>query len=124
MVNYVSTETSAYDNLIAGPSDVIKEECAVALGQGVLAAGAVLGLVTATAKYALCAKGASDGSETAVGILAEDINATSVEVTSMMITAGEVNENALSFGADTDADDVRNDLRAQGIILRNTEDID
>ena len=49
-------------------------------GSGVLLAGAVLGQVTATKKYAPYAPAASDGTQTAVAVLFEGCDATSADV--------------------------------------------
>ncbi len=127
-MSLVSTETVAMDNLIAGPSDVIKQAVVVAAGEGVLTRGAVLGKCTsgpATGKYKHVDSTASDGSQNPDAILLEaSIDATSADVTASVLVAGEVNENELTFGGYDTADDHRAALRDKGIILRASVDID
>lgn len=82
--------------------------------------------VTAAAgsgKYALVDKTATDGSAVAAGILAEAVTATA-DVTTAMITAGEVNGTQLAFANGTVLADVADALRALGIIVRTGVDID
>lgn len=55
----------------------------VASGSGILLAGAVLGKITASGKYAPYAPAASDGSETAAAILYEGCDATDADVERM-----------------------------------------
>lgn len=74
-------------------------------------------------KKVLLDKDAVDGSAAPVGVLAEDITATA-DVTTAMITRGELNENSLSFVAGTDVDDVRAALQALGIVLRDSPTVE
>lgn len=75
-------------------------------------------------KYVLIDKTAVDGSAIARGVLAEDAASASADVTTAMITKGEVNSTVLSFTAGTVAADVTDDLRALGIVLRASQDQD
>lgn len=53
----------------------------IASGAGVLDVGTVLGKISVGGKYKAYANGNSDGSEVAVGILTERVDATSADVT-------------------------------------------
>ena len=80
-----------------------RDTVTVASGQGELAAGAVLGKITASGKYALTTVAAVDGSETAVAVLLAAVDATSADVSAAVIARdAEVNGNLLSYGADVD----------------------
>ena len=86
-------------------------------GQNV-ARGAVLGQITASGKYTLSASASVDGSEDPRAVLAVDVDATGGDTEGQVIVHGEVNENALVFGTDHDADSVREPLRALGIFVK------
>lgn len=57
------------EEILASTSRFLQKGVTLAGGQGVLAAGTMLGRVTATKKYKAYANGASDGTEVARGIL-------------------------------------------------------
>lgn len=63
-------------------------------------------------KYALVDKAAINGSGVAAGILAEDADARSADVTTIMYHTGQFNKAALSFAADNTWADHEADLRA------------
>ncbi len=56
----------------------------IASGSGNLSAGTVLGKITATGKYGPYDDSATDGRQTAVGILGEDVDASSGDVGTFM----------------------------------------
>lgn len=74
----------------------------VASGTDVLAGGTVLGKVTATGKYTAYDGGASDGTETATGILLNRIDPTNGDELGSMLIMGVVRSGSL-FGLDADA---------------------
>ena len=55
------------------------------------------------------------------GILAEDVDASGGDITSVVYTAGEFNENALDFGS-SDLATAADDLRAKGIFIRMAQE--
>ena len=75
----------------------------IASGAGIIAAGTVLGKVTATGKYVASAVGASDGSQTAaaINIYGADASASDVTVSAILRDA-EVNGKCLTYHADRD----------------------
>lgn len=67
-----------------------------------LEAGAVVGRITASGKLKIYDNGASDGSETAVGILYADVNASGGDVTKVRVLKrgpAVVNGNDLGWGS-------------------------
>lgn len=67
-----------------------------------LAAGVVVGKITASGKYTTYANGASDGSEVAAGIMYAAVNASGGDVTNARILVrgpAVVNANDLGWGA-------------------------
>jgi hypothetical protein len=100
--------------------DIVLMPFKVAAGQQI-AAGTVLGFVSATgyAKTSLAAAG--DGSEIPRAVAMEDIDTTGDQSgaprTFSLIVEGTLNESALVFGTGHTADTVRIPLRDRGIYL-------
>lgn len=91
-----------------------RERIVIASGEGVLKAGTVLGKL-AGGKYAAYDNAAADGSQTAVGILYDGVDATSADANGVLIARhAEVVKAALT-GLDTAAEV---DLAALQIIFR------
>jgi hypothetical protein len=112
-------------------SDVVKTEGAnrysrdedtIASGSGVLQCGAVLGKVTSTGKLKPLAPGASDGTQTAVKVLLESVDATSADVRAVTLARhAEVVLQTLVFAGGVTAPQqaaARAALETQGIIAR------
>jgi len=101
--------------------------------QGVLAAGSVLGTVTASGKLKLTAIGNGDGSETARFVLLKETDTGSADVTDQeVLKAGVVNGGKLIFGStDTLATLVAatglshdDSLKANGIVAVTGSDLE
>ncbi|TPE47233.1 head decoration protein [Amaricoccus solimangrovi] len=97
-----------------------REEITVASGAD-LTVGAVLGIVTASGKYALSAPGASDGSETPVAVLVTTAAAASADARAVaLVREAKLNRSALIFHSSIDTVGERNAavtaLRAVGIV--------
>jgi hypothetical protein len=102
-------------------------------GQGTLAVGSVLGVITASQKLKLCAIANGDGSEVARFILMKETDTSSGDVTDQdVLKAGVVNGNKLTFGGtDTIASVVAasglshdENLKANGIIAVMGSDLE
>lgn len=65
-----------------------RDSITIASGVGILDRNTVLGKVTATGKWKILAPGASDGTQTAAGILLAPVDATSADVTAIALTRG------------------------------------
>lgn len=112
-----------YDDLIAGDNvgPVTDGRITVVSGAGVLVRGTLLGKITTGGKYQTSLSGASDGSQTPVAILANDVDASAADVTNVLVyTSGEFNERAITFGAGHTAASTRDALRARGIHLKDS----
>ena len=68
-------------SLIADDLDLQHRQIIVLSGQGVLLRGTVVGVVTASGKAIKSVRTAVDGSQTPTGVLSDDIDATSADVT-------------------------------------------
>lgn len=102
-----------------------REVITVAAGAGVLAAGSVMGEVTATSKYLISAKGAADGSQNANAVILYPVDATTADVQVAAIVRGPavLNGNTLTYAADrttaVDKAAANTGLLAAGIVVRN-----
>jgi hypothetical protein len=75
-----------------------REEGVIASGAGLLKSGTVLGKITATGKYKAFTAGASDGTQTAAGILMQDCDATSKDVKrTILVREAEVQRAEILF---------------------------
>lgn len=97
-----------------GPGAISLDKVTIKSGQN-LAAGTVLGKITASGLMTAYNNAANDGSEVAVGILYSAVDATSADTVGVAVTRiAEVDGNALT-GLDADA---TADLAARNIIVR------
>lgn len=116
---YESVGTFQPDRLIANDLPLVTRSIVVASGQN-LARGTLLGRITASGKYGISATAASDGSQTGVAILAEDVDASDGDVTSLAYEAGSFNSGAMTFGTGHTAASVEASLRVLGIFLKTS----
>lgn len=80
-----------------------REAIVIAAGAGIIAAGTVLGKVTATSKYVASAAGATDGSQTPAAIAIHGADASGADVTvSAIVRDAEVNGKCLTYHPDRD----------------------
>ena len=93
----IYAETYVPDQLIAGNAKLVSAPVTFVSGQ-VLARGSVVGVITASGKYALSLSASSDGSQTPVAIVADAVDASAGDVTGGVYLAGEFNANALTLG--------------------------
>ena len=100
-----------------------RDTITIASGAGIIAAGTVLGKVTATGKYVASAVGASDGSEVpaAINIYGADASTAGANV-SAIVRDAEVNGHCLVYHADRDQPAEKaaalDALKSLGIIVR------
>jgi len=80
--------------------DYTRETITVASGAGLLAAGTVLGKITASGSYAAHDPAAVDGTETAVAVLWGKVDASAADVPAVALVRGPaiVNRHDLVFG--------------------------
>jgi len=108
------------DNLIAGnEANISMKAVTVLTGQGILARGSILGIITVGGKAKLADKAAVDGSQTAKFILADAIDTTTADVVAQCYQSGQFNRGALVFAAGNTAADHEDSLRDYGILLKD-----
>lgn len=88
----------------AGDSDIITNNFTIATAAGSLAAGTVLGRITASGKLIKSAIGAGDGSAVPVGILCEAVDASGGDKVASIYVAGEFALDFLVFDATYNTD--------------------
>lgn len=108
-----------HDHLIAGEFPRFAEMAFV--GGGLLNRGAVLGRVSVDGRYLLSTTSATDGSQVAQVILAQDIDATTSDVEAVVYLTGEFNELVLTFGEGHTPQSVHDSLRDNSIFLRQNQ---
>jgi len=105
-----------------GEGSISRDAIVVASGKGILEAGAVLGKITASGKYAAYNNAAADGTQTAVGVLYAKVDATSADASAVAITRlAEVKNDLLVYLSGQDAaskTDAIADLKLVNIIAR------
>lgn len=90
------------------------------------ALGAVLGKLTADGKYTLSPASAADGSETAVAVLLEAVDATAADQTGLIAARGPVIVSKAQLAFDASVDQTaeiaakHGQLAAAGIVVRET----
>lgn len=94
------TGTSTIDNLFAGTFPEKTLPVTLLLSATTYKRGMVLGIVTASGKYALVDSTAEDGSESPVAVLLDtpDIDASAADKPGTVALTGDFNSDALIFG--------------------------
>lgn len=118
---YETVEEFNYDELIYDTKiPITTKGITLKTGQGVLARGTVLGIVTATGQAVAVDSAAADGSEVADCILTDDIDTNVAEpVIYTGYASGRFNRQALLFGGTDTADKHEQRLRELGIYLKD-----
>ena len=103
--------------------DYTRDTVTIASGAGKLEAGTVLGKLSSGGKYTPLSPGASNGSQTAAGILWASVNATSEDATGVILLRGPaiVNRSEVLFASTATEAQVASAstaLAALGILLR------
>lgn len=83
------------DQLIAGTLQLVTDSGIIT--GGTYKRGTVLGMVTASGKYKLSVKTATDGSETPVAILVDNVDASTADQNGGLYLMGEFNQNHIIF---------------------------
>lgn len=97
------TESLSVTQWVVGDMPVTTSNETLVSGQN-LAAKTVLGRITASGKLAIHNPGASDGSQTAIGILVNDVNASGGDKDCTVYTSGEFNIDLAIFHASVTTD--------------------
>lgn len=114
----IAAEVYVPDQLIAGIVPLVTDNVTIVSGSGVIKRGTVLGKITASGKYTTSLTAAADGSQTAVAIAADTVDATSADQIVGVYLSGEFNSNALTLGTGWTVATVTAALRSLGIFIK------
>ncbi len=98
----MTTETlgARANNFLLGDLGQISYDDAIVASGNNLAAGTVVGMITASSKLKAYTPGASDGTQNAYGVLVDNVDATSADQKAVCVTRmAEVQINLLQWGA-------------------------
>lgn len=114
------TQGAAYDpnGIVTRTDRQFATTATIASGQN-LAAGTVLGQVTADGKFIESDSGAVDGSEAPRAVLLEACDATGGDKSALIALAGDFNASRLTFGGAHTAASARVNLAAVGVFLHD-----
>lgn len=113
-----SSAAPAMDALHSGEFPISTKEVVITSGTA-LTRGAVMGRITTGGKFVLSASAASDGSQTPVAILLQDVAAAGADRAGVVAFTGEFNPAKLNFGAGHSIATVEWPLRQVGIFLKS-----
>ena len=106
------------DQLIAGTLQLVTDSGIIT--GGTYKRGTVLGMVTASGKYKLSVKTATDGSETPVAILVDNVNASTADQNGGLYLMGEFNQNYIIFDDSWTIPALKTALRPLPIFLKDS----
>ncbi|HFQ7085442.1 TPA: head decoration protein [Raoultella planticola ATCC 33531] len=106
------------DQLIAGTLQLVTDTGIIT--GGAYKRGTVLGLVTASGKYKLSVKTATDGSETPVAILVDNVDASTADQNGGLYLMGEFNQNHIIFDNSWTVPALKTALRPLAIFLKDS----
>ncbi|ARB24677.1 MULTISPECIES: head decoration protein [Klebsiella] len=106
------------DQLIAGTLQLVTDSGIIT--GGTYKRGTVLGMVTASGKYKLSVKTATDGSETPVAILVDNVNASTADQNGGLYLMGEFNQNYIIFDDSWTIPALKTALRPLAIFLKDS----
>ncbi|MCU8822780.1 head decoration protein [Klebsiella quasipneumoniae] len=106
------------DQLIAGTLQLVTDTGIIT--GGTYKRGTVLGMVSASGKYKLSVKTATDGSETPVAILVDNVDAATADQNGGLYLMGEFNQNHIIFDNSWAIPALKTALRPLAIFLKDS----
>ncbi|UHA74470.1 head decoration protein [Paenibacillus sp. 481] len=106
-----------YKQLVVGEYPIVEDGITLKMGRA-YKRGSVLGIITLENKATLVDSIKTDGSQTAVAILADDVDATLADKVALIYLTGEFNRDELLFGGTDTADKHKQALRNIGIFIK------
>lgn len=106
------------DQLIAGTLQLVTDTGIIT--GGAYKRGTVLGVITASGKYTQSVKTATDGSETPVAILVDNVDASTSDQNGGLYLMGEFNQNRIIFDNSWTVPALKAALRPLAIFLKDS----
>ena len=106
------------DQLIAGTLQLVTDTGIIT--SGTYKRGTVLGMVTASGKYKLSVKTATDGSEKPAAILVDNVDASTSDQNGGLYLMGEFNQNRIIFDNSWTVPALKAALRPLAIFLKDS----
>ncbi|MEF3100120.1 head decoration protein [Raoultella terrigena] len=106
------------DQLIAGTLQLVTDSGIIT--GGTFQRGTVLGMITASGKYTKSVKTATDGSETPVAILVDNVDASTSDQNGGLYLMGEFNQNRIIFDNTWTVPALKAALRPLAIFLKDS----
>lgn len=106
------------DQLIAGTLQLVTDSGTIT--GGTFQRGTVLGMITASGKYTQSVKTATDGSETPVAILVDNVDASTSDQNGGLYLMGEFNQNRIIFDNSWTVPALKAALRPLAIFLKDS----
>ncbi|HDT6090113.1 TPA: head decoration protein [Raoultella ornithinolytica] len=106
------------DQLIAGTLQLVTDSGTIT--GGTFQRGTVLGMITASGKYTQSVKTATDGSETPVAILVDNVDASNSDQNGGLYLMGEFNQNRIIFDNSWTVPALKAALRPLAIFLKDS----
>ncbi len=111
----MKTETTRAGEFLVSEANGTRSREAIIVTGGPYSAGQMLGKITASGKYTAYAAGASDGTETAAGVLWGAADGSAADVSAVAVVRDAEIAEAMLTGSDADA---LVDLAGAGVIAR------
>ncbi|TJZ61592.1 MULTISPECIES: head decoration protein [Raoultella] len=106
------------DQLVAGTLQLVTDSGTIT--GGTFQRGTVLGMITASGKYTQSVKTATDGSETPVAILVDNVDASTSDQNGGLYLMGEFNQNRIIFDNSWTVPALKAALRPLAIFLKDS----
>ncbi|HEC2616928.1 TPA: head decoration protein [Raoultella ornithinolytica] len=106
------------DQLVAGTLQLVTDSGTIT--GGTFQRGTVLGMITASGKYTQSVKTATDGSETPVAILVDNVDASTSDQNGGLYLMGEFNQNRIIFDNSWTVPTLKAALRPLAIFLKDS----
>lgn len=114
----VVQDTYVPDQLVSGPLQLVTDTV-ILTGAQTYRRGTVMGIITASGKYQISVKTATDGSEVPSAILVDDVDATAADINGGVYLMGEFNGHRMILDTSWDLATIAPALRPFGIFVRS-----
>ncbi|WP_227720548.1 head decoration protein [Yersinia proxima] len=108
------------DQLVAGPLQLVTDTGVIAQVDFIHMRGTVMGKITASSEYVKSVKTATDGSETPVAILVDNVDTTTAAQRGGVYLMGQFNQNSVIHDDSWTLAELKTALRSYSIFLEDS----